>query len=200
GWSTIVQAYTPKTFEREDFDHAGFRNLDDPDFFEYPQCYCHGECAESEHVLTCGCPDNPEGCAPLFIEWAYVLTATGMFVATSWHPGTGASQAFVHRLVALVDWDRPEPDWDRVQQRGTLAHIRVLTLCRYVSSSRSMPRYRHAASTNKLLVGLSPAIPGRPKVTSKGIDLPPGIAPTLAHTPGTRLRTSVHRSISAQPR
>ena len=128
GWSTIVRAYTPKTFEREDFDHAGFRNLDDPDFFEYPQCYCHGERAESEHVLTCGCPDTPEGCAPLFIEWAYVLTATGMFVATSWHPGTGASQAFVHRLVALVDWDRPEPDWDRVQQRGSLTHIHDLTL------------------------------------------------------------------------
>ena len=128
GWSSIVQAYTPRPFERGAFDHAGFRTPFDTGFFDYPQCYCHGERAQKEHVLICRCPDDLVRCDPLFIEWAYVLTATGMFVATSWHPGTGASQAFVHRLVALVDWDRPEPNWEQVEQRGSLAYVGDLTL------------------------------------------------------------------------
>lgn len=128
GWSSIVQDYTPRPFEREAFDHAGFRNPFDPGYLDYPRCYCHGERAQNEHVLICRCPDDLVRCDPFFIEWAYVLTATGMFVATSWHPGSGASQAFVHRLVALVDWDRPEPDWEQVEQRASVAYVPDLTL------------------------------------------------------------------------
>lgn len=126
GWSNIIRPYTPHVFERADFDHSGFRGLDDPEQDLYPACYCHGERSEDEDTLTCDCPDSAEGCGPLFIEWAYVLTRTGMFVLTSWHPEFG--QAYKHRLMALVDWDRPEPDWEQAQRRAHLIDIPDLTL------------------------------------------------------------------------
>lgn len=128
GWSNLVRPYTPRPFEREDFEHAGFRGLGDPEHDAYPLCYCHGARKESAHALTCACPGGPEGCGPVFIEWAYVLTVTGMFVATSWHPNAEAGRALVHRLVALVDWDRPEPDWVQVQHRARAVNVPDLTL------------------------------------------------------------------------
>ncbi|WP_435107159.1 hypothetical protein [Nocardiopsis synnemataformans] len=129
GWSTVVRPYTPQVFERADFEQAGFRDLNDPDFDLYPLCYCHGRREETEQILTCRCPSDPEGCAPVFIEWAYTITKAGMFVATSWHPDPGAGQAFVHRPVAFVDWDRTtEPDWREAQQRARLIDVPDLTL------------------------------------------------------------------------
>lgn len=129
GWSTLIRSHSPTVFGRDHFEQAGFRNPDDADHESYPLCYCHGQREETEQILTCRCPSDPTGCAPVFIEWAYSITKTGLFAFTSWHPDPGAGQAFVHRLVAFVDWDRKiAPDWREAQRRARLIDIPNLTL------------------------------------------------------------------------
>ncbi|MEV6820964.1 hypothetical protein AB0M72_19640 [Nocardiopsis dassonvillei] len=129
GWSTLIRSHSSRPFERGHFEHTGFRNLDDPDHDLYPQCYCHGRREETEQVLICRCPVAPKRCDPVFIEWAYVITPVGLLALTSWHPDSGAGQAFVHRPMAFVDWDRETaPDWKRVERRAHLIDVPELTV------------------------------------------------------------------------
>jgi hypothetical protein len=129
GWSTLIRSHTSAVFERDRFEHAGFRNPGDEDYDLYPLCYCHGQRQDTEWVLTCRCPGDSKGCSPTSIEWAYVITAAGLLVLTSWHPDPGAGMAFRHRPVALVDWDREsEPDWREAQRRAGRIDIPDLTL------------------------------------------------------------------------
>ncbi|GAA3744574.1 hypothetical protein [Salinactinospora qingdaonensis] len=124
GWSTIINPAGPHPFTVPDFDHSGFAEPDSSDHARFPACYCHGSRNDSAQLLVCRCPGNTEGCLPLWIEWVYVLTPTGMQVLTSHHPDSDREAA--HRLVAWVPWQQEEPYWQHLHQRVDTARIPAL--------------------------------------------------------------------------
>lgn len=129
GWSTLIARGLDgdRPFTTEHFAHAGFQSLDDPQRGLFPQCHCHGARAETADVLVCRChTGDPSGCGPLWIEWAYVITASGLGVLTSHHPDTGTEAKHTHRTVAFVNWS-DTPDWREIARRAFDAQISDLT-------------------------------------------------------------------------
>ncbi|GAA4894529.1 hypothetical protein [Streptomonospora salina] len=114
GWSCLLYlgADALGPFTRADFDLSGFVGASSPIRGHYPDCYCHGQRNEPPQRLTCRCPRDRNGCGPIDIEWAYVLTAEGMRVVTS-HT---ADHRPVHRFVDRVIWEEAEPDWRRMER------------------------------------------------------------------------------------
>lgn len=120
GWSCLLYsgADSHGPFTRADFDLSGYVAADSPLRGHYPACYCHGQRGEAARWLECRCPHNPSGCGPADIEWAYVLTAEGMRVATSRTLDDDPCHRHIHRFADWVLWDEPEPDWDRLEQHA----------------------------------------------------------------------------------
>lgn len=117
GWSTVIATYFPRPFDREAFDRAGYRGVMSDEWGLYPECYCHGQRDEAEQTLTCRCPDDTTGCGPELIEWAYVITPDALQVFSARPFG-------VHRLIALVPWERDSaPDWQAAEVRALTGEI-----------------------------------------------------------------------------
>jgi hypothetical protein len=103
GWSTIVDRDlgSAPSWNRYDTMNGAL-----PTQGEGPQSYRkQGE--EPTEPLVCACPVDPSGCAPLFTEWAYVLTPEALVIFS--HGET--DDRWCHRVMATVPWDGPEPDW-----------------------------------------------------------------------------------------
>lgn len=118
GWSTIVGTTFRKT--------AGFRErgnetqADD----DAPRCYCHGDRSSAGWVVT---QRNAAGSG---VEYAYVFDGARMLVFGSFCAdgakmigmfGTGDENA-EWRVVAEVDLDGPEPDWEQLDEALPIAN------------------------------------------------------------------------------
>lgn len=85
-----------------------------------PQCYCHGDRAEDEWLVT---QENASGSG---VEWVYVIDGPVMHVLSSRHAdGTKAIGVFgfgdpnaAWVGVARVNLDGEEPDWEKIESRG----------------------------------------------------------------------------------
>lgn len=85
-----------------------------------PLCYCHGDRAEEENLITCRCGIGQyQPCDALFIEYAYVLTELGLEVWYSVaapgedaepYPGGHVPPAYKHERYGMVPWIVPD-DW-----------------------------------------------------------------------------------------
>lgn len=117
GWSTLISSSSEGPFPRTHFDQSGFTEIDSPARGHFPECYCHGTRAEPDDLQVCGCPDDDTGCDPIFIEWVYVLTPSGLAVLTSRSPSPRLARV-THRPVALVPWDDTNPNWDAIEYRA----------------------------------------------------------------------------------
>lgn len=126
GWSDVVRP-APGPFARAAFARAGYRSPHDHEWGTAPACYCHGHRPEGELALECACPVDTSSCDPWQIEWAYVLLTAGIFVLTSWHPDP-AQHRSEHRAVALAAWDRSEPNWQAIEDRGRRTDFRTLAV------------------------------------------------------------------------
>ncbi|GAB3726714.1 hypothetical protein [Nocardiopsis nanhaiensis] len=130
GWSTLIAPTTvdgDRPFTTEHFAYAGFQSHQDPLHGQFPQCYCHGQRCETADALICRCHlGETSGCAPLFIEWAYVITSSGLGVLTSHHPHAGSDADDRHRPVAFVGWS-DNPNWQVLEHRPFDPHLSDLT-------------------------------------------------------------------------
>ena len=116
GWSTIVGpdfAWPPVSVALRRADKRA--KADD----RKPECYCHGGRAEQAWTVT---QDNAAGSG---IEYAYAFDGSKMLIVGSYH-GDGAKMvgmfgtgdpAAVWSVIAEVDLDGPEPDWDAIEQK-----------------------------------------------------------------------------------
>ena len=86
-----------------------------------PQCYCHGERHEGEQVVT------DKNAASIGCEWAYVFDEQSrtMNVLSSYSDGHKmigmfgmGDPAATWRLVASINLDGPEPDWQAIEDYG----------------------------------------------------------------------------------
>lgn len=131
GWSTINGADFTLTAGFDEWNP----DVEQPDVeqMDRPQCYCHGDRNEEEWLVT------EENAAGSGVEWVYVFTSVGandpakevsiqrydtMLVLSSYTQsgdkmigmfGQGDSEA-VWLLVAIIDLDDPEPDWEHLER------------------------------------------------------------------------------------
>lgn len=120
GWSTLIAHHVDgdRPFTVEHFACAGFQAHDDPMSGLFPQCYCHGARSEIADALVCRCHRNDSsGCSPLFIEWAYVITARGLGVLAPYRLDISPEEECLHRPVAFVGWSET-PNWRGIERRA----------------------------------------------------------------------------------
>jgi hypothetical protein len=112
GWSTIVGSTFRKTPGFRERGNSNETTADD----DAPRCYCHGDRSSAGWVVT---QRNAAGSG---VEYAYALDGARMLVVGSFCPdgtkmigmfGTGDETA-EWRVVAEVDLDGPEPDWEQL--------------------------------------------------------------------------------------
>ena len=107
GWSTIVGC---------SFDQTPGFSRTEPD--DRPQCYCHGERNESGWKVT---DTNAAGSG---VEYVYAFEGSRMLVLGSFiEDGTkmvgffgAGDETAVWVVIAEVNLDRPEPDWEALDE------------------------------------------------------------------------------------
>lgn len=91
----------------------------------------HGETVQQttlEEWNECHCPDDPEHCDPVFLEWAYSLSPSGLAVLVSADLGAGRTRTFangksltetsIHVLVDVLPWDASDEDIAAIEDKG----------------------------------------------------------------------------------
>ena len=110
GWSTVVNGNLVRLKGVQGKHHSD----------EAPQCYCHGHRQEKSWPMT---EDNAAGSG---VEYVYALSGSKMVILASFCGdgtkmigmfGTGDENAR-WEVIAEVDLDGTEPDWDDLDERG----------------------------------------------------------------------------------
>jgi len=120
GWSTIVGT-DPKL-------EPGYVELDNKSAPNRPRCYCHGDRSEPQDDILTEANASAVGC-----EYAYVFDEQRrtMAILSSYcrdgHKmigmfGMGDPEA-AWRLVATIDLDGEEPDWEELDNRARLVEV-----------------------------------------------------------------------------
>ena len=107
----LAQEWDPATMKRVLLnEHTGWSTINDADWSlppgygdgDQPKCYCHGERDEDGWLV------EPSSIVKSDMEWLYVIRGRSMDVhAINYKVGVGP-------ILATVNFDGPEPDWDAI--------------------------------------------------------------------------------------